>query len=258
MLRHIENEVSIYGLFFNMSMKTETRISKYLARAGLASRRDAEKLIVAGRVSINGLATKNSWDCMKEGDTIMLDGVKVKAQIKDQIFLFNKPKGCLSTSRDQRGRKTIFDLIKTPQDHLMIIGRLDYDSEGLILLTNNGNLKRHLELPKNGFRRFYRVKINSPLDESLLKEIQQGITIDSIRYRPMKIEVKSEMSSGVWLDICLNEGKNREIRRIFNYHNREVKRLIRVGFGPFALKNLGVGKLKKLSLANYEQLGYFK
>jgi len=102
------------------------------------------------------------------------------------------------------------------------------------------------------------VKINSPLDESLLKEIQQGLTIDNIKYRPMKIEVKNEMSSGVWLDICLKEGKNREIRRIFNYHNKEVKRLIRVGFGPFALKNLGVGKLKKLSLANYEQLGYFK
>ena len=258
MVRHIENAVSIYGLFFNMSMKTETRISKYIARAGLASRRDAEKLIVAGRVSINGFPTKNSWDCMTEGDTITLDGVKVKAHIKDQLFIFNKPRGCLSTSRDQRGRKTIFDLMKTPHDHLMIIGRLDYDSEGLILLTNNGNLKRHLELPKNGFSRFYRVKINNSLDESLLKEIQQGVTIDSIKYRPMKIEVKSEMSSGVWLDICLKEGKNREIRRIFNYYNREVKRLIRVGFGPFSLKDLGVGKLKKLSLGNYEQLGYFK
>ena len=241
-----------------MSMKTETRISKYLARAGLASRRDAEKLIIAGRVSINGLATKNSWDCMREGDLIRLDGVKVKAQIKDQLFIFNKPRGCLSTSRDQRGRKTIFDLINTQQDHLMIIGRLDYDSEGLILLTNNGNLKRHLELPKNGFRRFYKVKINRSLDENLLKEIQKGLTIDGTSYRPMEIEVKSETNSGVWLDVCLKEGKNREIRRIFKYHNREVIRLIRVGFGPFSLQDLAVGKLKKLSLGNYEQLGYFK
>ncbi len=241
-----------------MSMKTETRISKYLARAGLASRRDAEKLLITGRVSINGIATKNSWECMKKGDIVELDGVKVTTKLKDQLFIFNKPRGCLSTSRDERGRKTIFDLIQTQHDHLMIIGRLDYDSEGLILLTNNGKLKRHLELPKNGFRRFYRVKINSSLDESVLKETQEGLTIDGIKYRPMKIDVKSEMSSGVWLDICLKEGKNREIRRIFKYHNRDVKRLIRIGFGPFSLGDLGVGKLKKLSLANYEQLGYFK
>ncbi len=239
-------------------MKTEIRISKYLARAGLASRREAEKLIIAGRVTINGLSTENSWDCMKEGDTITLDGVKVKDHIKDQLFIFNKPRGCLSTSRDQRGRKTIFDLIRTTQDHLMIIGRLDYDSEGLILLTNNGNLKRHLELPKNGFRRFYKVKINNSLDESLLKEIKKGLTIEGIKYRPMEVEVKSETNSGVWLDICLKEGKNREIRRIFNYHNREVKRLIRVGFGPFSLQDLAIGKLKKLNLVNYEKLGYFK
>ena len=241
-----------------MSMKTETRISKYLARAGLASRRDAEKLLISGRVSINGIATKNSWECMKKGDIIALDGVKVTAKLKDQLFLFNKPRGCLSTSRDERGRKTIFDLIQTQHDHLMIIGRLDYDSEGLILLTNNGNLKRHLELPKNQFRRFYKVKINNSLEESSLREIQKGSTIKGINYRPMEIEVKSEDESGVWLDICLREGKNREIRRIFNYHNREVTRLIRVGFGPFSLQGLAVGKLKKISLANYEQLGYVK
>ena len=110
-------------------------------------------------------------------------------------------------------------------------------------------------MPKNKFRRFYKVKINSSLEESLLKEIQKGLTIKGIHYRPMEIKVKSESKSGVWLDICLREGKNREIRRIFSYHNREVTRLIRVGFGPFTLQGLDIGKLKKISLANYEQLG---
>ena len=237
-----------------MSMKTETRVSKYLARAGLASRREAEKLIISGRVSVNNIFIADPWKCIVEGDMVKLDGEKVKTNPKTKLFLLNKPKGCLSTSRDQRGRKTIFDLFQTQYDHLMIIGRLDYNSEGLILLTNNGNLKRYLELPKNEFKRFYKVKIRGILSENMIEQIQSGVTVQGINYRPMELEVQSENKQGDWLNICLREGKNREIRRILDHYNIEVIRLIRVGFGPFALQNLPVGKIKKVRIADYKEL----
>ena len=237
-----------------MSMKTETRVSKYLARAGLASRREAEKLIISGRVSVNDIFIADPWESIVEGDLVKLDGKKVKTDQKTKLFLLNKPKGCLSTSRDQRGRKTIFNLFQTQYDHLMIIGRLDYNSEGLILLTNNGNLKRYLELPKNEFKRFYKVKIRGILSENMIEEIQSGVTVQGINYRSMELEVQSENKEEVWLNICLREGKNREIRRILDHYNIEVIRLIRVGFGPFALQELPVGKIKKVRIEDYKEL----
>ena len=237
-----------------MSIKSEIRISRYLAKAGLASRREAEKLILDGRVTLNGEAVIEPWRSCNKKDVLKLDGVIVRQVIPTVIYQLNKPKGYLSTSKDSLGRRTIFDLIESKLEHLMIIGRLDYNSEGLMILTNNGELKRYLELPKNKFERTYRVKIKGNLTSRNLNEIERGVSLNGLNYKPIEVRFLRSNRSYSWIEMVLTEGKNREIRKILAGFNLTVVRLIRVGFGPFKLGNLKTGGSKKLNFKNYEAL----
>ena len=237
-----------------MSIKSEIRISRYLAKAGLASRREAEKLILDGRVTLNGEAVIEPWRSCNKKDVLKLDGVIVSQVIPTVIYQLNKPKGYLSTSKDALGRRTIFDLIESKLEHLMIIGRLDYNSEGLMILTNNGDLKRYLELPKNKFERTYRVKIKGNLTSRNLNEIESGVSLNGLNYKPIEVRFLQSNRSYSWIEMVLTEGKNREIRKILASFNLTVMRLIRNRFGPFNLDDLQAGKSKELKLNDYSVL----
>ena len=237
-----------------MSIKSEIRISRYLAKAGLASRREAEKLILDRRVTLNGDTVIEPWRNCTNKDVLKLDGIIVRQSISTALYQLHKPVGYLSTSKDAMGRKTIFDLIDSKLDHLMIIGRLDYNSEGLIILTNNGELKRYLELPKNRIERVYKVKIKGHLTSSNLTSIKKGLSLEGLNYRPIAARVLERNSSHSWIEMVLTEGKNREIRKILASFNLTVVRLIRHRFGPFKLGNLQTGKSKKLKLEDFTDL----
>ena len=172
-----------------MSIKSEIRISRCLAKAGLASRREAEKLILDGRVTLNGETVVEPWRNCSKKDILKLDGIVVSQVIPTTLYQLYKPRGYLSTSKDSLGRKTIFDLIDRKLEHLMIIGRLDYNSEGLMILTNNGELKRYLELPKNKFERVYNVKIKGHITSSNLTNIKRGVSLGGINYKPIDVRV---------------------------------------------------------------------
>ena len=237
-----------------MSIKSEIRISRRLAKAGLASRREAEKLILDGRVTLNGKTVVEPWRNCTEKDLLKLDGIIVKQSISTSLHVLHKPRGYLSTSKDALGRKTIFDLIDGRLQHLMIIGRLDYNSEGLMILTNNGELKRYLELPKNKFERVYKVKIRGHLTNSNLTNIRRGVSLEGLNYKPIVARVLESKKSYSWIEMVLTEGKNREIRKILASFNLIVVRLIRNTFGPFKLDDLQTGESKKLKLEDFTVL----
>ncbi len=237
-----------------MSIKSELRISRYLARAGVASRREAEKLIVEGRVTLNGNTVIEPWKTCTDIDVLKLDGAVVSQSMSTTLYQLHKPRGYLSTSKDAMGRKTIFDLMDVKLNHLMIIGRLDYNSEGLMILTNNGDLKRYLELPKNRVERIYKVKIRGHLTSSNLSKITKGLSLEGLHYQPIATRVLQSNGSHSWIEMILTEGKNREIRKILASFNLNVVRLIRKKFGPFDLDNLQSGKSKKLNLEDYSDL----
>ena len=237
-----------------MSIKSEIRISRCLAKAGLASRREAEKLILDGRVTLNGKTVVEPWKNCTKKDSLKLDGIIVRQSISTTLYVLNKPRGYLSTSRDTLGRKTIFDLIDSKLQHLMIIGRLDYNSEGLMILTNNGELKRYLELPRNKFERVYKVKIRGHLTSSNLTKIERGVSLEGLNYKPIVARVLESNKSYSWIEMVLTEGKNREIRKILASFNLTVVRLIRNTFGPFKLDNLQTGESKKLQPQDFDIL----
>ncbi len=234
-----------------MSIKSEIRISRYLAKCGLSSRREAEKLIIDGRITLNGETVLEPWrNCIKT-DVLKLDGMLVSLPTSTILYQLHKPQGYISTSRDNKGRKTIFDLIDSHFRHLMIIGRLDYNSEGLMILTNNGELKRFLELPQNKFERVYEVKISGKLENLNLTRLEKGISVEGLNYKPIKARVLESTGSYAWIEMILTEGKNREIRKILASFNLKVVRLIRKKFGPFKLGNLQYGKSKRLKPEEY-------
>ena len=237
-----------------MSIKTEIRISRYLAKAGLASRREAEKLILDGRVTLNGNTVSEPWRNCKTSDILKLDGRIVNQSISTALYQLHKPRGYLSTSYDAIGRKTIFDLMDSELNHLMIIGRLDYNSEGLMILTNNGELKRYLELPRNKVERVYKVKISGHLTSSNLSNIKRGLSLNGLNYRPIGVSVLERNSSHSWIEMVLTEGKNRGIRKILASFNLSVVRLIRKRFGPCSFDICKIGKSKKLKLEDYSVL----
>ena len=225
-----------------------------MAKAGLASRRDAEKLILDGRVTLNGKKVIEPWRNCTKTDILKLDGTIVSQSMSTALYQLHKPRGYLSTSKDAIGRKTIFDLMDSELNHLMIVGRLDYHSEGLMILTNNGELKRYLELPKNRVERVYKVKIRGHLTSSNLVNLKRGISLDGLNYKPMAARVLESNGFNSWIEMVLTEGKNREIRKILASFNLSVVRLIRKRFGPFNLGNLKTGKSKKLKLEDYPAL----
>jgi 23S rRNA pseudouridine2605 synthase len=232
------------------------RIAKRIARAGLCSRRDAEARIVEGRVSVNGKQITSPALNVTPADKIIVDGKPLPAREPAKLWRYHKPRGLVVSARDEKNRQTIFDTLPDHLPRMITVGRLDMDSEGLLLLTNDGELARHLELPSTGWSRKYRVRVQGHVDELALANLANGVTIDGIRYGQVDARLDRQMPSNAWLTVVIREGKNREVRRIMEHLGHKVGRLIRVSYGPFQLGELaegGVEQVKPRVLA--DQLG---
>ena len=222
------------------------RLSKVIARNTSYSRRQAEKLIDEGRVSVDGKKIISQGMNVSENNKIFVDKKLINRSTDIQIYIFHKPKGCLVTHNDPSNRKTIFDFINKKYRNLITVGRLDYNSEGLLILTNDGQLKREFELPKNNYQREYKVKIQGKITDFIISKISKGITVKGQKYKSIEIKKINETSTYTWIRMILTEGKNREIRKIFDSLNMTVTRLIRVSYGKYRLGKLQKGGLIKV------------
>ena len=232
------------------------RIAKHIARAGICSRREAERRIEDGRVTVNGETVTSPALNVSASDSITIDGKPLPARQPARLWRYHKPRGLIVSARDDKGRQTIFDTLPDTMPRVLTVGRLDLDSEGLLLLTNDGGLARHLELPSTGWSRKYRVRVQGRVDPDALPGLADGITIDGVRYGKVAAQLDRQMASNAWLTIAIREGKNREVRRIMEHLGHQVSRLIRVSYGPFQLGDLpsgGVEPVKPRVLA--DQLG---
>ncbi|MCP5086508.1 MAG: rRNA pseudouridine synthase [Rhodobacteraceae bacterium] len=222
------------------------RIAKFLSRAGVASRREVERMIEAGRIKLNGKLLDTPAVKVTEKDQILVDDAPVAAKEPMRLWLYHKPVGLVTSARDEKGRKTVFDDLPESLPRVMTVGRLDINSEGLLLLTNDGGLKRKLELPSTGWTRKYRVRVKgTPSDESL-EPLRRGVTVDGERFQPMEVALDRQQGANAWLTVGLREGKNREIRRAMESVGLSVNRLIRVSYGPFQLKTLAAGEVEEV------------
>ena len=222
------------------------RIAKVLSRAGIASRREAERMIEAGRVTVNGKVIDSPALNVTGADKIVVDGKPVGEPEPPRMWLYHKPAGLVTTERDERDRETVFDALPDDLPRVMSIGRLDINSEGLLLLTNDGGVKRRLELPATGWLRRYRVRIKGSASEANLDRLRNGITVDGITYQPMTVTFDRQQGANAWLTVALREGKNREIRRAMEAIGATVNRLIRVSYGPFQLGELKAGDVEEV------------
>lgn len=232
------------------------RIAKVLARAGLCSRRDAERWIAAGRVSVDGEVLTSPATSVGEDADIRVDGAPLPAPQRARLWRYHKPAGLVTTHRDEKGRGTVFAALPRDLPRLISVGRLDLNSEGLLLLTNDGALARRLELPATGWRRRYKVRVHGAVDPARLALLEQGVTIDGIAYGPINARLERRQGSNAWLLLSLREGKNREVRRVLDHLGYPVTRLIRLSFGPFQLGNLARGAVEEVpKKVLEEQLG---
>ncbi len=222
------------------------RIAKVLARAGVASRRSAEAMIAEGRVAVNGQVIDSPALNVSPRDKVTVDGKPLAAKEPVRLWLYHKPLGLVTSERDEKGRSTVFDNLPEGMPRVMSIGRLDLNSEGLLLLTNDGDLKRRLELPSTGWLRKYRVRVNGAPTEAMLAPLKQGVVIDGERFQPMMVTVDRQQGANAWLSIGIREGKNREIRRAMEAVGLTVNRLIRTAYGPFQLGELAAGAVEEL------------
>ena len=232
------------------------RIAKFLARAGIASRRDAEALIGTGAVTLNGAVVETPATFVSPGDAVTVNGRLVGAPEPTRLFRYHKPDGLVTTHKDPQGRPTVFEKLPAGLPRLVSIGRLDLTSEGLLLLTNDGALARRLELPSNVWLRRYRVRVHGRVNEAGLAWLARGITVEGVKYGPIQAGLDSRQGTNAWLTVSLQEGKNREIRRVMQHLELHVTRLIRVAYGPFQLGTLPVGAVEEVNARTMrEQLG---
>ena len=222
------------------------RIAKVLSRAGIASRRDAERLISEGRVSVNGKVIDSPALNVTGADRIVVDGKAVTEPEAPRLWLYHKPPGVVTTAKDEKGRPTVFDALPPEMPRVHTVGRLDLNSEGLLLLTNDGGIKRRLELPSSGWLRRYRVRVKGSPEDSSLIPLREGITVDGERFQPMQVTLDRQQGSNAWLTVALREGKNREVRRALAAIGLAVNRLIRVSYGPFKLADLKPGEVSEV------------
>jgi 23S rRNA pseudouridine2605 synthase len=222
------------------------RIAKVIARAGVASRRGAEDLIAKGAVSVNGKPIDSPALNVTERDKITVNGAPLAAAEPARLWLYHKPSGLVTTTSDEKGRETIFDHLPDDLPRVMTVGRLDLNSEGLLLLTNDGAIKRQLELPQTGWLRRYRVRVNGRPEDKDLIPLREGITVDGEAFQPMIVTIDRQQGANAWLTVGLREGKNREIRRAMSNIGFTVNRLIRVSYGPFQLGQLKPGAVEEV------------
>ncbi len=214
------------------------RIAKFLARAGVASRRDIERMIAAGRVVMNNEPVTHPATFVAAGDLVVVDGRPVNAVERTRLWRYHKPEGLMTTHHDPEGRPTVFERLPPHMPRVISVGRLDLNSEGLLLLTNDGALARRLELPSTGWIRRYRVRAFGVVDPEKLAALSRGITLDGVRYGPVEAGLDSRKGNNCWLTVGLREGRNREVRKLLAHLGLNVSRLIRVSYGPFQLGNL--------------------
>ncbi|MCC6776838.1 MAG: rRNA pseudouridine synthase [Hyphomicrobiales bacterium] len=232
------------------------RIAKVIARAGLASRREAEAWIVAGRVAVNGEVIGSPARNVTAADRVTVDGAPLPTRERTRLFLYHKPRGLVTTHADPAGRATIFSVLPKGLPRLISVGRLDINTEGLVLLTNDGGLARLLELPSTGWLRRYRVRAHGRVTQADLDRLRGGITIEGVRYGPIEAMLEREQGSNVWLVFAIREGKNREVKNVLGHLGLSVNRLIRVSFGPFQLGELAEGEIAEVRARTLrEQLG---
>ena len=222
------------------------RIAKVLARAGVASRREAERVIAAGRVSVNGRTIDSPALNVTAKDRITVDGKPLAEPEPPRLWLYHKPTGLVTTERDEKGRPTVFQNLPEDLPRVMSVGRLDLNSEGLLLLTNDGEIKRRLELPATGWSRKYRVRIHGTPSDATFEPLRKGVTVEGERFRPMTVTLDRQQGANAWATISLREGRNREIRRAMEAIGLSVTRLIRVGYGPFRLGELKPGEVSEV------------
>lgn len=232
-------------------MKNNTnseRIAKVIARDTKYSRREVEKLILDGRVKIDETIIYKPNVNVTSANTILLDNKRINFKQQIQLYKYYKPRGFLVTHSDPENRNTIFDNLPKKFENMITVGRLDYDSEGLLLITNSGDIKRKMELPNNNWKRIYRVRVYGKVNKDIVLKLRKGLKIKTIQYKPIDAKIDNESNSYTWLTMSLTEGKNREIRNIFEYFGMSVTRLIRVAYGPYKLNNLIKGEVAKIKL----------
>jgi 23S rRNA pseudouridine2605 synthase len=226
--------------------KSGERVAKVMARAGLCSRREAEAWIAAGRVAVNGKAIASPALDVSPHDRIAVDGAPLPQRERTRLFLFHKPRGLLTSHADAKGRVTIFACLPRGLPRLISVGRLDLNTEGLLLLTNDGGLARTLELPATGWLRRYRVRAHGRVRQEELDRLHDGISIDGIRYGSIEARLEREQGANLWLTFAMREGKNREVKNVLGHLGLAVNRLIRVSFGPFQLGDLAEGAVEEV------------
>ena len=222
------------------------RIAKLLARAGVASRREVERMIEAGRVSIAGEVLTTPAFKLASLNGVTVDGKPVAEAEPPRLWLYNKPVGLVTTERDEKGRETVFDAMPDDLPRVLSVGRLDLNSEGLLLLTNDGEIKRKLELPSTGWSRKYRVRVKGQPDDAALEPLRRGVVDNGERFQPMTVTIDRQQGANAWLTVAISEGKNREIRLAFESIGMQVNRLIRVSYGPFQLGSLKPGEVSEV------------
>jgi len=231
-----------------MTLDKKERIAKVIAAAGVCSRRDAERAIEQGLVTVNGKKLTSPAFTVSDDDVITFNGYPLPQKKATKVWLYHKPAGLVTTARDPEGRPTVFEDLPRKLGRVISVGRLDLNSEGLLLLTNDGALSRHLELPSTGLSREYRVRVYGDLNEDDFDALEKGVNIDGVQYRSIHVEVEKEdrRSGNHWLRVTLHEGKNREIRRVMNAMGLQVNRLIRLSYGPFELGKLEQSKVQEI------------